>query len=142
MKRYAGKTLDELREMCEAATEGPWAWEYSSDQDNGYVVGLAFDYDGNQISGRVPDYDPNAMTDPVLRRGHEVGEHEAATCNYVDADFIATSRTALPALVERVKACEEELRLLSQMPCFVPTPGGCGICFSCRARALLADEED
>jgi hypothetical protein len=106
--------LAEWRELCEKATEGPWAWEAIGEMVNGYVLGLACDENGELVEGYIED-DPDAITDPIIRRSM-IGEHEAATCNYGDPEFIAAARTALPALLDEVE------RLRSLLAAIVPSP--------------------
>jgi len=101
--------LKAIEERAEKATEGPWAWTHIGEKCNGYIVGTIWDKDDKQIEGHVPDED--FYEDEVVLRSADMGEHEAATCNYNDPAFIAHSRTDIPKLlaeVRRLKAAVQE----------------------------------
>jgi hypothetical protein len=100
-------TADErarLRELCERATEAPWAWSYIGEKVNGYVIGIGVHLDGTIASGFEEDRDD--ITDGLLEC-MEIGNHEAATCNYADPDFIVAARSALPRLLDALGAANE-----------------------------------
>jgi hypothetical protein len=46
--------LDELEKVARAATPGPWAWEnLGSKGGNCWIVGCAYDNDGQPLSGQI-----------------------------------------------------------------------------------------
>lgn len=96
--------LEAIRKREQAATEGPWSWDSQGDKVNEYVVGIACKPDGTLLEGRIDD--SLDMVDEVIYK-HCVGEHEAATCNYGDPDFIAHARADIPYLLDRVGELEE-----------------------------------
>jgi len=97
--------LQEIKERCNKATEGPWAWGQIGEKINGYVVGIAIHEDETFHSGYLDenkiDEDGDFVED-VLRFSY-IGEHEASTCNYGDPDFISHARTDEPKLVTEVE---------------------------------------
>lgn len=110
--------LAEMGERVDKATMGPWSWESVGEKVNEYVVGIAFDEDENQLSGRLPSgYDERKRVwlDEEIIRKYEIGSKEAATLNYSDADFLAHSRTDIPDLLEHVKGLEEEIQSMKAL---------------------------
>jgi len=94
----------------EGATAGPWYWEQPGEKENGFVVGLTYppssglwhpwcDDDGNY------DNAPDDYPEPV----EQVCEQWGATVNYRDAAFIASARTAMPALLNYCRGLEDAL---------------------------------
>ena len=83
-------------------TPGPWAWTHIGEKVNGYVVGVACDINGKELSGYIEDRDD--LVDEIIYK-HEVGELEASTVNYEDASLIA----AAPMLLEALKDCSKQL---------------------------------
>lgn len=122
--------LARLQEICDAATPGPW-------DESGCRSILRF------FSKHYGDY-------PDIADGNRIPADNAAP----DAKLLVTARTALPALLERVRDLEKELNLtysinVAQGPC----PGGCGrptpkagwctTCFNVKqARELKAAHEN
>ncbi len=108
MKRPDTKAI---AERAEAATEGPWSWSHIGEKVNGYVVGFAMSEDEQVLEGCLETYDD--MVDEIVRlspRSHEIGDHEASTCNYGDPSFIAAARTDIPALLAWVEHLEGYIR--------------------------------
>lgn len=106
----AQPTRDQLRALADAATPGPW--EYEWDEDEGEITVRAgtarADEDGSAPGSYV-------TTDMILEREdawpEDSGEQYAA-----DAEFIAAARTAVPALLDenaalraRIAAVDAEL---------------------------------
>lgn len=89
----ASKLLGEWRELADAATEGPWAIWHDLDHSGFKTVGDAESYEEVLRDGFTEDSNPTA---------HVYTDE--------DAEFIAASRTAVPALlsaVEKVFALED-----------------------------------
>jgi hypothetical protein len=74
--------------VCEAATEGPWAWEHPPNRS------------------REPQPAPSIISGGAYTPAHCYGD------NFADAEFIAVARTALPAWIRRAQAAEAEVGLL------------------------------
>lgn len=94
--------LDAIEKLLAAATPAPWCWSGSSDKGNGYVVGTAIDERTEQpIAGRfeMGEY----MDEEILCRD-VVGDYEAATVNYNNAEAIVALRNSAPALLVEVRA--------------------------------------
>lgn len=86
--------LKEMRERCEAATPGPWR----AGGDEGWPIG-SFSTGNSGIDNK--DY--TIWTAPMS--GSELGESDAKT----DAEFIASSRSDIPALISALEVCLEAL---------------------------------
>ena len=97
----------EIKERWSKITEGPWSWEYIGEKVNGYAIGLAYDENGEVLSGLIKN-DPDAMTDSILRK-YLVGEHEATTCNYSDADAISQAPEDISTLVNHIENFDDEI---------------------------------
>jgi hypothetical protein len=98
--------LREIEKLCEAATEGPWAWESVAEQSNEFVVGLACDKNGKAIEGEIPhgiDDDSGDFIDDEIIRRCEIGNNEGGQANFADAEFIAQSRTLIPDLIAKLR---------------------------------------
>ncbi len=97
-------TLDELKRLCEAATPGPWEWDYASP---GWLLG------GN--AQPHADGQPGRLISCVL---DGAVSDDGNDCNVLasDADraFIAASRTYMPLLVAVAEAAGEVNRLLNE----------------------------
>lgn len=96
--------LKEIEARANAATEGPWCWTYFGSKDNGYIVGKAWQ-DGIECVGHIENDDD--FEEPIV-----LGEHEAATCNYGNPEFIAHSRTDIPDLCAALRAARERIKEL------------------------------
>ena len=72
--------------------DAPWAWSYIGEKTNGYIIGKAWDQNGNDVAGHVSDDDLHE------RIGEAMGliQHEAATCNYANARGIAFLKNVWP----------------------------------------------
>lgn len=103
--------LAAIEARVEAATKGPWSWGYIGEKSNGYVVGLSCKEDGTPLAGLVEERED--MVDQILYQG-QIGEHEAATCNYADPAFIAHARTDLPRLVQGLRLCLETIEAIAE----------------------------
>mgnify|MGYP001560868222 CR=1 FL=1 len=100
-------TLAQIKARLEKATKGPWSWFDISDKGNGYIIGTAFDERGRQLCGRIPD--DLFFDEEKLRIGAQIGEHEAATCDYADADFIAHAPDDIAFLLREVERLDGNL---------------------------------
>jgi hypothetical protein len=101
--------IDEIKARLKAATPGPWSWDFISDKNNGYIVGISFDKNNNQLLGNCDQYrddDPMMIDDLIYARF--IGEHEASTCNYGDPDFIAHAGADIAFLLSEVERLEAE----------------------------------
>ena len=89
-------------------TEGPWSWAYIGEKTNGYVIGVACDLNGKQLSGLIHDRDD--MVDELLYK-YCVGEHETSTVNYDDAKLICAAPDLLAALQKALNesGCDGDL---------------------------------
>ncbi len=95
----ASTKLSRLRAVCDAATEGPWAWVQPGQKENGFVVGAAYPPHSGLLEEPIDEDDELEYPEIV----DDVCEQWGATVNYGDAEFIALSRTALPALVDALE---------------------------------------
>jgi hypothetical protein len=100
----------ELRELAKRATPGPWCWESVAEKSNEFVVGIAFDKNGKQLSGCIngKDYDEETsawVEDAIIRRG-AIGANESGHANFADAEYIAALS---PDVLEGL--CDERDRL-------------------------------
>ena len=100
--------IEQIRERCNRATEGPWAWNSPYEKSNGYVVGVAVTIDGDSLEGKIDD--PDDMVDDIVEYHAEIGEHEASTCNYNDPAFISHARTDVPKLLNWIEELESQLK--------------------------------
>ena len=112
MTLYSGKTLDELEALANAATEGPFAVESCGEKGDGsYMVGRVYGPDDEDCerpcSGVLPEYDKDG--EPIeYYRDELVAECDFHNRNaYADAAFFAASRTAIPALIARIRELEQ-----------------------------------
>ena len=97
-----------IRSRCEAATPGPWAWEWVAEKSNEWAVGQAFDAAGRPVEVAVDD----GVEDTIIER-RLVGMNESGHANAADADFIAHARRDLPdalAEIARLTAQVETLQ--------------------------------
>lgn len=103
--------IKQIRDRCDRATEGPWAWNSPYEKSNGYVVGIAVNLANEFLEGKVDD--PDDMVDNILEY-HEyqayIGEHEASTCNYNDPAFISHARADVPKLLDWITKLESQLK--------------------------------
>jgi hypothetical protein len=84
--------LDALQALCDAATEGPWSWWTS----------CSF----RRLSSDATGHDGDVMRGTVI---YVAKQHDGVldvVCRDADKEFIATSRTAMPALIARVRELE------------------------------------
>ncbi len=99
--------LTAIRERCEAATEGPWAWATTAEKGYGANVGAGvFAEDDEEcerpLSGDLNDRkDDYFVNEPIADLGHQ-------DCNS-DAAFIASARTDLPACIAYISSLESRL---------------------------------
>lgn len=100
--------IEQIRNRCDRATEGPWAWDNPYEKVNGYVVGVAVTLDGKPLEGKIDD--PDDMVDDIIEYQAYVGDHEAATCNYNDPAFISHARTDIPKLLDWIIELESQLK--------------------------------
>jgi hypothetical protein len=104
------KRKDEIRAMLDVATPGPWSWDFIGEKTNGYVIGIACDEEGNQLSGHLEDHrsedDPMMLDDLVYHQS--IGEYEASTCNYKDPELIAAAPTIIAELLADNDRLEKE----------------------------------
>lgn len=100
--------LTELKRLESEATPGPLSWSYIGDKMNGYVIGVACREDGTPLVGHVSEDD---MVEDFLALS-TVGEHEAATCNYVDPAFVVALRNAAPTLLAALEQQQERIDAL------------------------------
>jgi len=83
--------LDRIERRANAATEGPWGFSYG---DRRYIADPSTD-----IVGEVaPEYS-----------GQAICVFAVASANEKDAEFIASARADVPALIARVRELETEL---------------------------------
>ena len=91
--------LNKLKEICEAATPGPWKPSYCE-----------WDCD---FCTEDCEKDPDMCGNGLIVRGatvpkiHTVEYDDYVDMNDADATFVATARQALPALIELVEALQE-----------------------------------
>jgi hypothetical protein len=105
------KRIAEIRDRAEKATAGPWCWEQVGEKENGFIIGMAIDSDGNPASGLIEtsryDDDADVFVDcyfehvQVCESGH--------SCVYSNADFVAHSREDIPFLLAEVEKLRKEL---------------------------------
>ena len=93
-------------------TEGPWAWMRIGEKINGYVVGVACDRNGKQLSGYIDDQ--LDMVDGVIYKS-DVGDREGATVNYADAELISAAPNLLAACKKQHRLIEDMCRFLRIM---------------------------
>ena len=100
--------IDEIKARLEKATPGPWAWAHIGEKVNGYVIGNAVNGKGEDLSGHVEFFDYDEESGDIVETHltfHEVvGDHEASTCNYADATFIAHAPDDIAWLIEQLEA--------------------------------------
>lgn len=101
--------LVELDRLLAARTQdGPLSWAPIGEKVNGFVIGWACTPDDTPVQGRIEDRDD--IVDDLVYKG-ELGEHEAATCNYADPDILCWLWNHAPALVAEVRRLREVVRL-------------------------------
>lgn len=110
--------LAEIEAVAEAATPGPWAYDYEQEKGMGWYVGqFTVGDDGLLISGDVTEYEfEHCWEDGELRADFEdwqpIGVEPVCEGHYSNAgnaEFIAQSRTAIPALVSALRLAQEVL---------------------------------
>ncbi|HEY7821783.1 MAG TPA: hypothetical protein VIG24_03060 [Acidimicrobiia bacterium] len=112
--------LDDLRDIVNAATPGPWE-AYSTDLSGDWCVSI--------------------RTDLPTDHAH------IFSTEWADAEFIAAARNALPALLDLRDAARDAPQTCQRYQ-WVDAGGGirravdCGECWACRIRAALAALED
>ena len=107
--------LAEIRARAQQATKGPWAWESIAEKSNEFAVGTAFDANGKQLEGRLPEGE--WVEDSIIRRDC-IGMNESGHASFADAEFIARARTDIPWLCDQLAAALERIRELEGMlPC-------------------------
>jgi hypothetical protein len=96
-ERLTDAELAEIEARCEAATEGPWAYDNRGDKCSDVQVGIAADKWGIQHNGYIPD----AVEGTIYIGG-------IATIfsgnDMADGAFIAHSRTDVPRLLAALRA--------------------------------------
>lgn len=80
--------IEEIKSLEAKATPGPWAWEFTGD-DNTCAVGTVMDENDNFVAGMVDGDADTIVVDSVCRE----------VTNQQDAAFIAAARNALPRLL-------------------------------------------
>lgn len=113
-----------LRQLCEAATKGPWTWNLNKKHRSVILEGVTgmhesvLDFRRWGMSGATPrfrniaiKYEPMEPAEkfavPVEGREHHADWFQ--TINHPDAAFIATARTALPAALAEIESLRAEL---------------------------------
>lgn len=91
--------ITEARELCEAATPGPWEWTVSD------ILGTELDAENLKGVIRLADDYPGYP---------ECGEHLIMQLSESDAAFIARSRTLIPELCDALEKAETELDRLTE----------------------------
>ncbi len=96
--------LDPIKARCEAATKGPWEWDTTTSAETQTLQTLLSD----TASGLViaPSVGVG-FTESVIEIGLDVSAE--------DRDFIAHSRTDIPALVEEVERLRDENRQIRKL---------------------------
>lgn len=60
------KAAARIRQFANNATDGPWAWEATGQQDNSWALGTVVDEGGDDLSGDITDHDgPTEVVDAV-----------------------------------------------------------------------------
>lgn len=99
----------ELRRLCEEATEGPWEWVIEDESM------LSLGTEGIVMENTVLWCN---RCDSCIKYVREQPERfDAWRCgmpNKINSDFIAASRTALPALLDEVERLEAEIERLKK----------------------------
>jgi hypothetical protein len=108
--------IAEIRALLEAVTPGPWAWEATGEKSNGWCLGLAESVNGQPYEGRVPD---DEFVNETLGERSLIMEHDAATCNYADPEFISRARQIIPKLLAALDAAKARIARLEYALCFV-----------------------
>jgi hypothetical protein len=88
--------LSQIRERCEKATQGPWAWESTGEKSNEWALGVVLDANNQPISGHneaAGESDDTVVDEAIVDNG--VGP-------FADADFIAHAREDVPYLLDLV----------------------------------------
>lgn len=92
--------LEQLRKLCEAATPGPWKYDW-----------------GNwEVEGPRPDRYPICGLDSSARY-HDADQAPNPVGAPADGEFIAAARTALPALLRVAQAAKVEALRFNESYC-------------------------
>jgi hypothetical protein len=101
------------RARCEAATEGPWEW-YKQHKPCRDIDGSVFYDDFSWLGTAGAESWYKAIG--ILDMGGYEGEEGIFAPNAADEDFIAESRTDLPAALDEIERLEGEVELLKTSP--------------------------
>ena len=95
-----------LEKLLSEATEGPWAWDSTSQGDNDWSVGLM----DPPVGGHIDlDRSPDTIVDLYVCEGR--------SHLFADAELIVAARNILPDLIAEIRYLRQQVdsyRLLSQ----------------------------
>lgn len=122
--------IEEIKSLEAKATPGPWAWEFTGD-DNTCAVGTVMDENDNFVAGMVDGDADTIVVDSVCRE----------VTNQQDAAFIAAARNALPRLLSLLPppsdaAVREAVEWLNDELRTAPVVGNKPLIWTCEADYL------
>ena len=102
-------TRDQLRALADAATPGPW--EYEWDEDEGEITVRA----GTARVGEDGFAPGSYVTTDMILEHEDAWPEDSGEQHAADAEFIAAARTAVPALLDQLDQAEARIKAVREL---------------------------